>query len=305
MVEFVLRRIGLAIVVAFCVSLLSFALLLLSGDPAVGLAGESADEATIMMVREQYGLDRPLAVQYWLWLQRVVALDFGTSLLTREPVLALILDRIPVTITLAVCSLALALLLSIPLGVVAALRPDSTLDRAALGFATVGQAVPNFWLALMLMVLFGIEFGWLPVSGSGTWQHFVMPTLVLGTAAMPAFMRLTRAGMIEALASDYVRTARAKGLLWRSVLFKHALRNAMLPVVTVAAVQLGFMLSGSVVVETVFSLNGLGFLAWQSLSVADLPMIQAIVLLASLTYVVLTTLADVLNALLDPRLRPA
>jgi peptide/nickel transport system permease protein len=132
-----------------------------------------------------------------------------------------------------------------------------------------------------------------------------MPTLVLGTAAMPAFMRLTRAGMIEALASDYVRTARAKGLLWRSVLFKHALRNAMLPVVTVAAVQLGFMLSGSVVVETVFSLNGLGFLAWQSLSVADLPMIQAIVLLASLTYVVLTTLADVLNALLDPRLRPA
>jgi peptide/nickel transport system permease protein len=302
---FLLRRVGLALVVAFCVSLLSFALLLLSGDPAIGIAGEAADEATIRMVREQYGLDRPLPVQYWLWLQRVLALDFGTSMLTREPVLALILDRLPVTVTLAASSLLLALLVSIPLGVVAALRPDSPLDRGALGAATVGQAVPNFWLALMLMVLFGVELGWLPVSGSGTWQHFVLPTIVLGTAAMPAFMRLTRAGMIEALAADYVRAARAKGLPWRTVLFKHALRNALLPVVTVAAVQFGFLLGGSVVVETVFSLNGVGFLAWQSLSVADLPMIQAIVLLASLTYVLLTTLADLLNALLDPRLRPA
>jgi peptide/nickel transport system permease protein len=303
MTSFLLRRLGLALAVAFIVSALSFGLLLLSGDPALGIAGEGADEATIAMVRQQYGFDRPVIVQYGMWLARILQLDFGRSMLTREPVLDMILDRLPITLTLAAGALAFAIALAVPLGVLAAVRPDSLVDRFALGLATIGQATPSFWLALMLMVLFGVELGWLPVSGSDSWRHFILPILVLGYYATPAFMRLTRAGMIEALNADYVRTARAKGLRRGAVLFKHALRNALLPVVTVAAVQFGFMLGGSVVIETVFALNGVGYLAWQSLSVADLPTIQAVVLLSSLVYVVLTALADLLNAWLDPRVR--
>jgi peptide/nickel transport system permease protein len=195
------------------------------------------------------------------------------------------------------------LIVSIPLGVLAALRPNTLLDRMALSIAVVGQAMPSFFFALILILVLGVQLRWLPITGSDTWLHFIMPSLALGYYATPALMRLTRTGMIEVLSSDYIRTAYAKGLRPRVVLFKHALRNAVIPVVSVAAVQLGFMLGGSIVIETIFSLNGLGRLAWQSIQRSDLEVMQAVILVIASVYVVLTFLADLLNAFLDPRIR--
>ena len=206
---------------------------------------------------------------------------------------------------LGALALSFALLLAVPLGVVAAIRPNSLIDRAALGIAVVGQAMPSFWFALTLMLWFGIYWRVLPITGTASWANFVMPAVALGYYITPAVMRLTRAGMLEVLQSDYIRTARAKGLGLNTVLFKHALRNAIIPVVSLAAVQFGFMLGGSIVIETIFAINGLGFLAWESIQRADLPMMQAIVLVLSIFYIVLTFIADVLNAWLDPRIRVA
>ena len=177
------------------------------------------------------------------------------------------------------------------------------MDRLALAIAVAGQALPNFFFALVLVMLFSIKLRWLPVSGSGTWQHFVMPVIALGYYITPPFMRLVRAGMVDVLASDYIRTARAKGLSTRSVVFKHALRNALVPVVALAAVQLGFLLGGSIVIETIFALDGLGYLAYQSITHKDVPVTQAVLLLLSVAYVLLTLAADLVNAWIDPRLR--
>ncbi|MET0508130.1 MAG: ABC transporter permease, partial [Burkholderiaceae bacterium] len=185
----------------------------------------------------------------------------------------------------------------------AALRPNSWIDRLALALAVAGQALPNFFFALVLVMLFSITLRWLPVSGTETWLHFVMPTVALGYYVAPPFMRLVRAGMIEVLASDYVRTARAKGLPARVVIGKHALRNALVPVVALAAVQLGLLLGGSIVIETVFALDGLGYLAYQGITHKDFPVIQAVLMLLSIAYVLLTLAADLVNAWIDPRLR--
>jgi peptide/nickel transport system permease protein len=200
-------------------------------------------------------------------------------------------------------SLAFALVISIPLGVIAAVRPNSWIDRSALGFAVFGQAIPNFWFGLILIVVFGVALRWLPISGSDSLAHFVLPMVTLGTAVMPPFMRLTRAGMLDALESDYIRTARAKGLRGGTVMFKHALRNAILPVVSLSAVSLGFLLGGSVIVESVFALQGIGFLAFQSIVRTDFPVVQSIVVFVSVAYVFLTLLSDLINAYLDPRIR--
>src|SRR5262249_51380063 len=221
----------------------------------------------------------------------------------KERVASLIARRMPVTITLGLVGLSLALLISIPLGIVAALRENTWLDRAVTMFTMIGQAVPSFWLALILMITLGLHLGLLPISGTGTWQHFVMPGIVLAFTAIPALTRLTRSGMIEAMAADYVRTARAKGLSRTHIVLKHALRNAAIPVVSIAAVQLGFMLGGSIVIETVFALNGVGYLGWESIAKNDFPVVQAVVLVLATIYIGLTLLADILNALLDPRLR--
>lgn len=242
-------------------------------------------------------------MQYLSWLGNAVQGDFGDSIYFRMPVSELILDRLPTTVTLGISAILFAIFLSIPLGVLAAMYPNSFIDRTALSLAVVGQALPSFWFALMLIVLFAFMFPILPASGSETWKHFVLPTIVLGYYAAPAFMRLTRTGMLDVLSSDYIRTARAKGLRPLTVLFKHALRNAIIPVVSLAAVQFGFMLGGSVVIETVFALHGAGYLAWESISRSDFPTVQAVLLLFSLFYILLTFLSDMLNAWLDPRIR--
>ena len=305
MLAFIAKRLGVALLVALAVSIISFALVRLSGDVASAIAGEGARAEDIELVRKTYGLDRPLIVQYLEWLWRTLRGDLGQSLYFKTDVISLVLDKLPTTLLLGVFSLAFALVISIPLGVLAAVYANSWVDRLALGIAVLGQALPNFFFALILIMIFSIQLRWLPVSGSGTWAHFVMPTLALGYYIAPAFMRLTRAGMVEVLSADYIRTARAKGLPARTVIFKHALRNAVVPVVALAAVQLGFLLGGSVVIETIFALDGLGFLAYESISHRDFPVTQAVVMLLSVFYVLLTLAADIANAWLDPRMRVA
>jgi ABC-type dipeptide/oligopeptide/nickel transport system permease component len=305
MLGFAARRLLVAFAVAFAVSAISFILLRLSGDVALAIAGEGARAADIELVRKAYGLDRPLVVQYLDWLGQTLRGDFGKSLYFKTSVVDLVADKLPTTLILGLTSVAFALAVSLPLGVLAALFPNSWIDRLCLAIAVVGQALPNFFFALCLILLFSITLRWLPVSGSDTWMHFVMPTIALGYYAAPAFMRLVRAGMIETLSADYVRTARAKGLSPASVVFKHALRNALIPVVALAAVQLGFLLGGSIIIETIFALDGLGYLAYQSITYKDFPTTQAVVLLLSVIYIALTFASDIVNAWLDPRLRVA
>jgi peptide/nickel transport system permease protein len=303
MLAYTLKRIGLAALVAVAVSALAFLLLRASGDVAVALAGEGASGASVEAIRQAYGLDRPLAVQYLEWAGKTLRGDFGESLYFKTAVLALLADKLPTTAWLALFSLVFALAVSLPLGILAAIYPNSLVDRLCLALAVLGQALPNFFFALVLIMAFAVGLHWLPVSGSESWENFVLPSVALGYYVAPPFMRLVRAGMIEVLASDYIRTARAKGLSGTSVVLKHALRNATVPVVALAAVQLGLLLGGSVVIETVFALDGLGYLAYQSISHLDLPVTQAVVTLLSFIYVALTLAADLANGWLDPRIR--
>ncbi len=305
MLAYITKRLGLAVLVALTVSILAFMLLYLSGDPALAIAGEGARQVDIDMVRKTYGFDQPIIVQFGNWLFKIVQGDLGQSIYFKTEVGTLIFTKLKTTMLLAVYSLLFALIISVPLGVLAAIYKNSWIDRLCLGVAVVGQAMPNFFFALILIMLFSISWRMLPVSGSGTWQHFVMPSIALGYYAAPAFMRLIRAGMIEVLSADYIRTARAKGLPTSSVVLKHALRNAIVPVVALAAVQLGFLLGGSVVIETIFALDGLGYLAYQSIIQKDFPVTQVIVLLLSVIYILLTLASDVANAWLDPRIRVA
>jgi ABC-type dipeptide/oligopeptide/nickel transport system permease component len=301
--SYLLKRFGLAGLVAVTVSAITFLLPWLSGDPAVAVAGEGARPEDIETLRHALGLDRPLIVQYLEWLVRMLHGDLGQSLYFRTGVADLIASKLPTTALLAVSALFVALALSIPLGVLAAVRPNSWIDRLALSLAVVGQAIPSFFFGLVLILLFAVLLPVLPVSGSETWRHFVLPAFALGYSATPSFMRLVRAGMVEVLASDYIRTARANGLSQTRILFKHALRNALVPVVALAAERLGSMLAGSVVIETVFALDGLGYLASQAISFSDFPLMQAVVMLLAFGYVALTLLADVVNAWLDPRIK--
>ncbi len=303
MAKYLIRRLGVAVMVALTVSMITFSMIYLSGDPAVALAGETATEEDIELIRVNYGYDKPIVIQYFNWLGGALTGDLGRSHYLKQDVAGVIFTRLPVTMQLGAAALTFALLLAVPLGVLAALRPNSIVDRIALTIAIIGQAMPSFWFALVLIFWFGIQWRLLPITGTASWLNFVMPAVVLGYYVTPEVMRLTRAGMLEVLASDYIRTAKAKGLRPVSVLFKHALRNAVIPVVSLTAVQFGFMLGGSIVIETIFAINGLGFLAWESIQRADLPMMQAIVLVLSCFYILLTVFGDVLNAYLDPRIR--
>lgn len=305
MLAYISKRLGLAVLVALTVSILAYMLLYLSGDPALAIAGEGARQADIDMIRKTYGFDRPIIAQFGDWLLKIVQGDLGQSIYFKTDVGKLIFTKLETTLLLAIYALVFALIISVPLGVLAAIYKNSWIDRLCLAVAVVGQAMPNFFFALILIMLFSITWRILPVSGSGTWEHFVMPAITLGYYAAPAFMRLIRAGMIEVLSADYIRTARAKGLPTRTVIFKHALRNAIVPVVALAAVQLGFLLGGSVVIETIFALDGLGYLAYQSITHKDFPVTQVIVLLLSVIYILLTLASDIANAWLDPRIRVA
>ncbi|UTW12027.1 ABC transporter permease [Marinobacterium rhizophilum] len=305
MFRFLLKRLFVALLVALAVSSISFSLAYLSGDPAIAIAGAGGSAKDAELVRQLYGFDRPIIVQYTDWIGQALQGNLGTSYYFSMPVSQIIAERIPVTLVLGSVSFIVALLLALPLGIMAALKPNGVLDRIALLIAVSGQAVPSFWLGLILIVVFGVWWNLLPISGADSWQGFVLPVVVLSYYALPTLMRLMRASMIDVLQANYVRTARSKGLGMTTVILRHGLRNAILPLVSVAAVQLGILLSGSIVIESVFALNGLGRLAWESLLRSDLPVVQGIILILSLVYVLLTTLADLINAWLDPRIREA
>ncbi|HEV7370733.1 MAG TPA: ABC transporter permease [Arenibaculum sp.] len=241
---FVVKRLIVTALVLVVTSMISFSLVHLSGDPAVAIAGEKASQAEIASIRRLYGFDRPFHEQYLNWVGRFVEGDFGRSTYLKEEVGSVLARHIPVTARLGILSLLFALVVAVPLGVVAALRPNSLVDRAALVVAVAGQAMPSFLSALVLIYAFGVALRWLPISGSATWLHFILPSVALGYYAAPAIMRLTRSGMLDVLQSDHVRTARAYGLpAWR-VVIRHGLRHAIVPVVSLAAVQLGYLLGG-------------------------------------------------------------
>jgi len=303
MLLFLLRRALLALLVCLTVLVISFALTRLSGDIAISIAGPNATQQDVETIRRNYGFDRPLPVQFVDWAAHAARGDLGRSYIYHVQVADLVRARLPVTLTLGLTGLTIALLVGIPLGITAAMREGTAIDRGVSLVALFGQAMPSFWLGLVLIILFGLKLQWLPISGLDTWDGYILPGIVLAFSAIPALLRLTRSGMIDALASDYIRTARAKGLSRASIVLKHALRNAAMPVVSIAAVQLGFMLGGSIVIESIFALHGIGYLAWESISKNDFPVVQAVVLILAIIYIGLTLLADLANALLDPRLR--
>jgi ABC-type dipeptide/oligopeptide/nickel transport system permease component len=305
MARYVLRSLLLAALVCLTVLVISFTLTRFGGNLAINLAGPDASAESIAKIEHQLGLDRPLPEQFVDWGDRALHGDLGDSFLFHESVAHLIETHLPVTLTLGLLAIGIAIVIALPLGILAALNEGTVID-VAIGMLTLaGQAIPSFWLGLMLIIWFGVDLGWLPISGVDDWTGYIMPAFVLAFVAIPVMLRLTRGGMVDALRADYVRTARAKGLSRLSIVLKHALRNAAMPIVAVSAVQLGFILGGSVVTEVVFNIRGLGYLAWASIQKGDFPVIQAVVLLFALLFVGLTLLADLLNAVLDPRLRTA
>lgn len=305
MLRYALQRLSLALVVAVALSFVTFLLLNFATDPAYAIAGEDAEFEVVEQIRKEYGFDRPVLVRYAEWAGGVLQGDFGESYYWNKPVAEMVVERTPVTLRLALMSLAVTIIIALPLGIVAALNPNAVIDRFALGIAVSAQAIPNFWLGLIMIILFAVTWQIFPVSGDGTLMHFVLPAFVLGASSVPAVMRLTRTGMLDVMESDYIRTARAKGYRGGALVRRHALRNAILPVISVLAVQLGGKISGSVITETIFAINGLGRLALESILGSDIPTVQMLIFIFAIVFVAMNLLADILNAALDPRLRIA
>lgn len=299
----VLNRLGVSGLVLLAVSVIAFGLLRLSGDLAVEYAGENASAAEVARVRVELGLDRSLSRQYADWAAAALTGDFGTSIYTNEPVGRMLLDAFAVTGKLAVFSMMTALALCLPLGMLAARRPGSAIDRLVFVLITIGQGIPSFLLAIALAALFAVRLGWVPVSGSQSLSHFVLPTVTMSFAIGPALLRIVRTSMIDVLSSEYMETARGKQLAAMRLLAVHALPNASLPIIGLISVQFGQLLAGSVVVEQVFALDGVGRLALSSIERLDFRVVQAIVLSLAAVYIVLTLLADIAVILVDPRLR--
>jgi peptide/nickel transport system permease protein len=296
----------------FFVSVIIFSLQhLLPGDPALVMAGEERDPAVIEQIRRQYHLDRPLPVQYVYWVKGVLFGDLGESMRLKLPVLLLIGEKLPVTLQLALMAIIIALVIGVGAGIVSAVKKDSAWDYAANGFALWGISTPNFWLGIMLIFLFSVKLGWLPASGyvrlSEDWRaslaSTIMPAFVLGNAVAAILMRHTRSAMLQVLESDYIRTARAKGLLERTVILKHAMRNALTPVITLGALEFGTLLSGAVLTEQVFTIPGFGKLIVDAVFNRDYAVVQGVVLVTATIYVVLNLLADMACILVNPRLR--
>ena len=303
MLRFIFRRAAVGVLVLVAVAILTFALTNAAVDPARAIAGDSATADDIRAIRELYGFDRPLHIQFLAWAQDIIQGDLGQSYRQRRPVSDVVLERLPVTMILGATAFLLAVVVAIPLGILAGLKPNSWIDRCALTIAVLGQAVPNFWLALMGIVIFSVQLRLLPASGSGTWQSFVLPSVALAYYAMPTLMRLTRAGMIDTLQSDYVRTARAKGLTRGQALRRHAVRNAMIPVLTIIGLQFSFLLAGVIIIENVFFLPGLGRLVFQAISSRDLIVVESVVMFLVVAVVMVNFVVDLTYAWVDPRLR--
>jgi peptide/nickel transport system permease protein len=314
MLRYILRRVLIAVPTLILVSVFVFTLQkLLPGDPVLAMAGEDRDPATIAFLREKYRLNDPIIVQYFVWLGDVLRGDLGMSLRTGLPVTELIAQKLPVTIQLAIMSMFWALLIGIPMGIVSAVRKGTWADWLANIVALSGLSVPNFWLGIMLILLVSVNLGWLPASGyespfvdlKRSFQTMLMPSLVLGTGLAAALMRHTRSAMLGVLQSDYIRTARAKGLAERRVILRHAFRNALLPVVTLTALLFGELLAGAVLTEQIFTIPGFGKLVVDAVFNRDYAVVQGVVLVTAVGFILMNLLADVLYVLLNPRMRDA
>ncbi|NPU10706.1 ABC transporter permease [Bradyrhizobium sp. 83012] len=312
MLTFLARRLSQIIPTLIFVSILIFSLQqLLPGDPALVMAGEERDPAVIEQIRKQYRLDQPLPIQYGYWIKGVLSGDFGESLRIKMPVRDLIVQKLPVTLQLASMAIVIAFLIGIPAGIVSAVKRGTGWDYAANLFALWGISTPNFWLGIMLIFVFSIQLGWLPASGyvslAEDWRASlaatIMPAFVLGNAIAAILMRHTRSAMLQVLSSDYIRTARAKGISERQVILRHALRNALTPVITLGALELGTLLSGAVLTEQIFSIPGFGKLIVDAVFNRDYAVVQGVVLVTATVYIMLNLIADLAYVLVNPRLR--
>lgn len=304
MLQFLVSRLITATVVVLGVMCLVFALIhLVPGDPVEVMLGESAQPADKEALREALGLNQPVHLQLLDYLARLVRLDLGTSIYSRRPILDILLERIPATIELGIAALLVATFFALPLGILAAMHRNTLLDFGAMGFALVGVSIPNFWMGPMLILVGALWLGWFPVSGREGFMSLVLPALTLGTAMAAILSRMIRSALLEVITEEFIRTARAKGLTEWRVIVHHGLRNALLPVITLLGLQLGALLGGAIITETVFSWPGIGLLVVEAIQRRDYPVVQATVLFISLSYVLVNLLTDLLYAWIDPRVR--
>ncbi len=307
MLRYALGRLIGTVPVLFGVTLLVFLMAWVTpGDPVVAMLGEASQgisRQALEDLRRELGLDRPLPVQYVGYVAGLLRGDLGNSVRSRRPVLAEIRDRLPATLELALAALTIAVALGVTLGVLAAVRKRTWVDGAAIAVALVGVSIPVFWSGFLLMMVFALELGWLPASGRGTWRHLVLPAVTVGVSSAAFIARITRGAVLEALAQDYVRTAKAKGLAPRRVVLRHALRNALLPIVTVVGLQLGGLLGGAVLTETVFAWPGVGRLLVDAIVARDLPLVQGSVLVVSLLFILVNLAVDLSYAAINPKVR--
>ena len=284
-------------------TLVFFIIHLVPGDPVDILLGETALDVNKQVLRQALHLDKPIFVQYGYYVWNLIHGDLGTSLVTNKPVLPTILSRYPATLQLSIAAMIIAMLIALPLGVLAAVKKYSIVDNVSMFVSLLGVSMPNFWLGPLLIIFFSIHLDWLPVSGRGTISHMILPSVTLGAALASILTRMTRSSLLEVITNDYVRTARAKGLRESRVIFKHALMNALIPIITVLGLQFGVLLAGSIITESIFSWPGIGREIVQALQRRDYPMVQGCVLFISFTYVVVNLLTDIMYSIIDPRIR--
>ncbi len=302
--KYILKRILYLIPVIIGVTFLVFMILSFApGDPALTMLGPQATTEAVEQLREDLGLNDPIIVQYGRYMSHLVRGDFGESYRSKVPVVDEIKARIPTTVKLSVIAILIAVTLSIPLGIIAAVKQNTWIDGLSMFIALLGVSIPVFWLGLMLQILFGLKLDLLPVSGADSWKHFILPGISLGFLSMASIARITRSSMLEVIRQDYIRTARSKGLPYDYVIKKHALQNALIPTITVAGLQIGALLAGSVLTETVFSLPGIGRLMIESISSRDIPMVLGCIIIFTLAFSVVNLIVDILYAFVDPRIK--
>jgi ABC-type dipeptide/oligopeptide/nickel transport system permease component len=303
MMTYILRRLTMLIPMLLGVSIAVFLVLhLIPGDPARMAAGPDATEADIEQIRVNYGLDQPLPTQYGIYLTKLLQGDLGESFQTLAPVTEGIARTFPATLELTIAGMLIAVLLGVPLGIYSALHPRGAADRLVTSIAVLGISMPGFFLGLILMLVFASMLGWLPPTGRGGWSHLILPSLTLGLPYVATFARLTRSSMLDVLSEDFIRTARAKGLSWRKVTYRHALRNASIPIVTVLGLDFGRLLGGAVIVETVFAWPGMGRYMVDAIMVRDIYVVQGTILVFAAAVVIINLLVDVIYGILDPRI---
>jgi len=302
--QYALRRVLIAIPTVFGVILIVFLMVRLApGDPAVRLAGEFADQATIERIRERFGLNRPMHEQFGIFVVNLAQGDLGRSTRTNRPVMQDLRQFFPNTIELALGAITVSLLIGIPAGIVAAMRQNTWADLVIMMGSLIGVSMPVFWFGLLAILYFSVQLGWFPVAGRGTFSHLVLPAVTLGVSSMAIVARMTRSSMLEVLSQDYIRTARAKGLMDKSVVLKHAFRNALVPVVTIIGLQFGQLMAGAVLTERVFTWPGIGRLLVDSIDARDYPVVQGAVLLIAVSFIFINIVVDIVYAIIDPRIR--